>query len=172
MAHENFDQDNVSNSKLHMIRCLIAMAHADGVICDEERAYISALTNRLPLSDEQRDILEDDLTRSQDVGALFTQINDPRYRGQVVYFARLMAHKDGNLDPSEQDLLDRLHAMATDGLDIDSIREKAKKAAEAELFVHDISIDEDGITKHGHRIPYFQWLDEVLLAIGIDLLKD
>lgn len=172
MAQENFDQDNVSNSKLHMLRCLIAMAHADGVVCDKEMAYISALMNRLPLTEEQRDTLESDLTKPQDVGYLFAQINDPRYRGQVVYFARIMAYKDGNLHPSEQELLDRFHAMATDGLDMDSIREKAKNAVEAELFVHDITIDEDRVTKHGHIIPYFQWLDEILLAIGIDLMKD
>lgn len=172
MAQENFEQDNVSNSKFHMIRCLIAMAHADGVICDEERAYISALMNRLPLKDDQRDTLENDLTHAQDVGYLFARINDPRYRGQVVYFARLMAYKDGNLHPSEQELLDRLHAMATDGLDIETIRADAKRAVEKELFIHDISIDKNRVTKHGHFIPYFQWLDEILLAIGIDLMKD
>lgn len=171
MAQDNFDKDHVSTSKFYMIRCIIAMAHADGVICNEERAYISALTNRLPLSTEQRNTIETDMVTQQDVGSLFRHINDPCFRGQVVYFARLMAYKDGVLDPSEKELLDRLHALATDGLDIETIRGEAQKAVRAELLVHDITIDKNRPTKHGHIIPYFQWLDEIMLALGIDLMK-
>ena len=36
---------------------------ADGVICDEERAYISAFINRLPFTQEQEDILEKDFLK-------------------------------------------------------------------------------------------------------------
>lgn len=172
MAQEQMNTDHVSNSKFYMLRCIVAMAHADGIITDEERAYVSALTNRLPLTDEQRNTIETDLGVAQDVADLFRYINDPRYRGQVVYFARLMAHKDGHLDPSEQDLLDRLHALATDGLDMDQIRSDVKKAVEADLTIHDIKIDENRPKKGAHFIPWMQWLDEVLLAVGIDILRD
>ncbi len=82
-----------------------------------------------------------------------------------------MAYKDGTLDPSEQELLDRMHALATDGLDIEIIRGEAQKAVRMELLIHDIKIDKGRPTKHGHPIPYFQWLDEILLALGIDLMK-
>lgn len=167
MTQENFDKDTVSTSKLNMLRCLIAMAHADGTVCDEERAYMHALISRLPLTTEQKKTLEDDLSTKQDIGYLFAHINDPRYRGQVVYFARIMAYKDGTLEPSEQELLDRLHAMATDGLDIESIRADAQKAAAVELNAHDISIDqyrpEGGI---------FGLFDRMMLYIGIDLVDD
>ncbi|PCJ99397.1 MAG: hypothetical protein COA45_04990 [Zetaproteobacteria bacterium] len=171
MAQESFEKDQVSNSKLYMLRCLIVMAHADGNICEDERAYMSALMNRLPLTKEQRDTLESDFDNQEDIGNLFRHINDPRYRGQVVYFARLMAHKDGIMHPSEQDLLDRLHSAATDGLDINAIRAETKKAVGAELAIHDINVDSNRPTKHGHPIPYFQLLDEFLLSLGIDLMK-
>ena len=171
MRQYAFGEENVGTSKFYMLRCIIAMAHADGVVCDEEIAYMSAIMNRIPLNDEQRDTLENDFLEKQNISTLFAHINEPSYRGQVVYFARLMAYKDGDLHPSEQELLDRLHKMATDGLDIETIRADAKKAVEAELFIHDIEINENRPTKHGHIIPYLQWLDEILLALGIDLMK-
>ena len=167
MAQENFDKDNVSTSKFYMLRCIVAMAHADGHVCDEERAYIHALMNRLPFSNDQRETLESDLENEQDIGTLFAHINDPRYRGQVVYFARILAYKDGKLDIGEQALLDKLHAMATEGLDMDAIRGDVKKAVSLNLSEHDVQIDHyrsDG--------GIFGLLDRVFLNLGIDLLKD
>ncbi len=167
MAHEDFDHNIVSTSKFYMLRCLVAMAHADGEVCDEERAYIDGFSSRLPLSDEQNKILHDDLETPQDVGDLFRHINDPRYRGQVCYFARLMAYKDGVLDPSEQELLDRLHLMATDGLDMDAIRADVHAATSMKMAEHDIKIDEN--RPQGGLFGLF---DSLLLSNGIDLMKD
>ncbi len=171
MTQENFEQDHVSNSKFYMLRCLIAMAHADGVFCDMEREYITGMMERIPLSAEQRSTLESDFDNPQEIGDLFRHINDPRFRGQVVYFARIMAFKDGHLHPSEQEILDHLHLLATDGLDMDAIRADVKKAVDAEMFIHDIEIDKNRPVKGGHVIPYFQWLDELLLALGIDVMR-
>ena len=171
MTQNSFEQDHVSNSKLYMLRCLIAMAHADGVFCDLERAYIASMMNHLPLTEEQRSILESDLDTPQEIGDLFRHINDPRFRGQVVYFARIMAYKDGELHPKEEELLEHLHLMATEGLDMDAIRAQAKQALDAELFIHDIQLNENRPTKGDHTIPYFQWLDEVLITLGIDVMR-
>jgi uncharacterized membrane protein YebE (DUF533 family) len=172
MAQENFDQDVVSTSKFHMLRCLVCMAHADGIVVEEEIAYISALMNRLPLTEEQRDTLESDLDQEQRLEDLLRYINEPKYRGQVVYFARLMAYKDGLLHPSEQEMLDKMHTYAVDGLDMEHIRKSVQKVAAAELFVHDIEIDENRPKKGKHFIPWLQWLDEWMLDLGIDLLRD
>lgn len=172
MAQENFDQTTVGTGKFYMLRCLICMAHADGIVVNEEIAYISALMNRLPLSEEQRATLHGDLDTARRLEDLLPYINEPKYRGQIVYFARLMAYKDGNIHPSEQDMLDKMHAYAMDGLDIEQIRADAQKAVQAELFVHDITIDETRPKKGKHFIPWFQWLDEILLHLGIDLMRD
>lgn len=172
MAKEKIAISEVSNSKFTMLRCLVAMAHADGVVTDEERAYVSALSNRMPLTREQRATLERDLVHAQDVGDLFRHINDPNYRSQVLYFARLMAFKDGVLHPSEQEMLDRLHALATDGLDMEQIRADVARVVETKMAQHDIVLDQNRPKKGEHFIPWMQWLDEILLKLGIDLLKD
>lgn len=168
MTHDT----HVPNSKFYMLRCVVAMAHADGIVTDDERAYISAITNRIPLTDEQRSRLERDLDEQQDIFELFRHINDPRFRSQVLYFARIMAHKDGVLSPEEDDLLEKIHAITVEGLDIETIRAEARKVTATEMLVHDIKMQDNRPQKHGHFIPYFQWLDEILLYFGIDLMRD
>tara|TARA_B100001989_G_C24532475_1_gene462418 strand:- start:745 stop:1263 length:519 start_codon:yes stop_codon:yes gene_type:complete len=172
MAQENFDKEHVGTSKFYMLRCLVAMAHADGIICEAEQAYISALMSRLPLTDDQRKTLYDDLDTPQKIEDLLPYINAPKFRGQLCYFARLMAYKDGVLSPSEEQLLEKMHAYATDGLDMEAIRQDVQTAVSAEMTMHDIEIDQNRPKRGKHFIPYFQWLDEVLLNLGIDLMKD
>ncbi len=170
MAQENFDQDIVSTSKFYMLRCLVAMAHADGVICDEERAYLAVFMNRLPFTDEQRNIFENDMETSQDIETLLPHINDPKYRGQLPYFARIMAYKDGELHPNEEALLNRMHAHAMDGLDMDAIRKETAQAVAFEMNAHDINIDK--FRPEGGVFGLFWLFDRIMLALGIDLMRD
>lgn len=167
MAQENFDKDVVGTSKFYMLRALIAMAHADGVVCDEERAYMYALMSRLPLTEEQRSTLEEDLNKKQNVEDLLRYINEPKYRGQLPYFARLMAFKDGELHPSEDALLAKMHLAATDGLDMDAIRAEVQTATQYEMNAHDIEIDK--IRPQGGLFGAF---DKLMLSMGVDLLRE
>lgn len=171
MNQENFDKDFVSTSKLYMMRCLIAIAHADGIFCDADRDYIKTMMARLPLVKEQQETLEQDFETPQDVGTLLRHINEPRFRGQVVYFARLMAYKDGTLSPSEADIINHLHLKATEGLDMDGIRADARQAAAAKLAAHDIEIAKNRPRSDQGVTPYFSWLDQFMLWLGIDLMK-
>lgn len=160
-------QDHVSNSQFHMIRAAIAMAHADGVVCGNERAHIEKLISRMPFSGEQKATLRHDLDEKQNVSSLLAQINDPTYRGQVVYFSRLLAHKDGEFDPNEEALLERMHLSVTDGLDMDSIRAAARQHTGAEMAKHETDMDaqreSDGL---------FGLLDRFLVFCGIDLMDE
>ena len=164
-------EKEVSVSKFYMIRCLIAMAHADGIIDEKEIAYISAMVNRLPLTEEQHGIIEDDFDNAKDVYDLLRYINDPVFRGQLPYFARVLAFKDGHLHPTEQELLDKLHANALEGVDMEEIKKNVRHAVQAEMTLHDISIDNDRPRKGEHFIPWFQLFDEWLLSMGIDLMR-
>ena len=167
MAQENFDKDQVSTSKFYMLRCIIAMAHADGNVCDEERAYMSALMSRIPLSEEQTELLHDDMNHQKSVDVLLPYINDPKYRGQLPYFARIMAFKDGILHPDEEALLEKMHTHAIEGLDIDAIRAEAHKAATFELNLHEINID-----TYRPNGGLFGLFDRLMLAMGFDLIRD
>lgn len=156
-----------------MMRCLVAIAHADGVFHDDERAYIETMMRKNTLSADQIETLRNDMdTPQRDIGALFAEIDDPAFRGQVVYFARLMAHKDGVLSPSEEDLVTRLNNYALGKIDLDAIKEDVHRAVQAEMLAHEIVIDEGRPTKKGAEYTFFRWLDEGLQNIGIDLMQD
>jgi uncharacterized membrane protein YebE (DUF533 family) len=143
---QNIDKNHISHSQFQMIRCVFAMAHADGHISDEERAYADQLIDRMPFSREQIAVLHNDLRQEQNIPDLLRQINEPRFRGQVVYFARLMAYKDGTLHPNEDDLLKYLHLKVSDGLDMDAIRADARKALQEKLSDLDAANEQGGKT--------------------------
>ncbi len=163
-------KEAVGTSKFYMLRCVVAMAHADGIVTDSEKAYIFSIMNHIALSDEQRKTLEDDLIHAQKVEDLLPYINDPNYRAQIVYFARIMAYKDGHLDPSEEVLLEKLNAAALNGLNRDAIRKSVQDSVNHDMALYDLKVGADRPTKGKHIIPWFQMLDEILLKAGIDVL--
>lgn len=171
MAQQRFDEDQVSTSKFYMFRCLAAIAHADGIVCDEERAYLMALITHNPFSDEQKATLLNDLDQAQKIENLLPYINDPVYRGQIAYFARIMAFKDGNLDPSEEDILNKLEAYSIEGVDLDALQGDIKKAVDAKLFEYDIKVENSRPKKGDHFVSWFYLLDQLLMRLGIDLMK-
>lgn len=110
----NEDQkEEVGESRFAMIRCLIAMAHADGEIQPEERHYIDKMMSHLDLTESQKKTLDEDFTSPPDALGVFDQIKDPKFKSQAIHFARLMAWKDNELDPGEQAILEKLQAHAS-----------------------------------------------------------
>lgn len=171
MAQEKFIENQVSTSKFYMFRCLAAIAHADGIVCDEERGYMMALISHVPFSAEQKDILLNDLDHAQKIESLLPYINDPVYRGQVAYFARLMAFKDGHLDPGEKEILDKLEAYSIEGVDLEALQDDVKKAVDAKLFEYDVRVENSRPKKGEHFVSWFYLLDQLLMRLGIDLMK-
>lgn len=157
----------VGNSQFYMIRCVVAMAHADGVVCDQEIDHIENLITRMPFNTEQKNTIRGDIKEKQNVSSLLAHINDPRYRGQVVHFARLLAHKDGELHPNEEALLHRMHLTVTDGLDMDAIRADVHSYVANEMTRHETNMDamrpDTGL---------YGLLDRFMLMCGIDLMDE
>ncbi|MFP4313844.1 MAG: DUF533 domain-containing protein [Alphaproteobacteria bacterium] len=157
----------VGNSQFHMIRCVVAMAHADGIVCDKEIEHIENLIARMPFNAEQKSTLRHDLKERQNVSSLLAHINDPKYRGQVVYFARLLAYKDGELHPSEEALLKRMHLTVTDGLDMEQIRSDVHNYVTLEMVKHETNMD-----AQRPDTGLFGLLDRFMLWCGIDLMDE
>lgn len=118
---------------LTMWQCIVAIAHADGKVHDKERLYLQGIFSNMErvkgLSASERALLEKGLDVQQDPFELLQQITSPNYRAQVLYFALYLAKVDGVIDPSEQDLIDRLHATVTGSVS-PALREQARIALE------------------------------------------
>lgn len=153
-----------------MWRCIITMAHADGMIHDEERKYFNKIFNnmreRAGLSAENLALLVSDLSNPQDPFEMLKYINEPQYRSQVIYFARLLAYKDGELHPSEDALLQKLHAQVIEGVNLEDIKKEVQSNIAEDLKIHDQNIDDIrpdvGLSK---------LIDELFLTFDIDIMK-
>lgn len=154
-----------------MWRVIIAIAHADGMLHEQERAYLNRIIGNMDrvygLTDEQRNTFAGDLasTKPQSIPDLMRYINDPAARGQVIYFGGLLARADGVMDPREDEILKKLHADQMASLDMDQIRADTKKAVADEMFRHDLKMSE--IRPQRGLVAV---LDSLLLRLGIDVL--
>ncbi|MDI1228045.1 MAG: DUF533 domain-containing protein [bacterium] len=169
MVHESLQQKKppVGTSQFYMWRCVIALAHADGMVQQGERDYLSRVFGNMSLTDEQRRIFHTDMSEPQDIAQLLTHINEPEWRGQLVYFAGLLARADGVLDPQEDHILKKLRADQMSGLDMDQIRADVKKAVANEMFQHDLKMST--LRPQGGLSAI---IDSLLLRLGIDILEN
>jgi uncharacterized tellurite resistance protein B-like protein len=153
-----------------MWRVIIAIAHADGRVQEEERAYITRIVNNMDrvygLTAEQKAAFAADLESPQSIPDLMRYINDPAVRGQLIYFGGLLARADGVLDPREDEILKKLHADQLASLDMEQIRSDARKAVSDEMFRHDLS--QQALRPRGGLVAV---LDSLLLRLGIDILE-
>ncbi|TAL27995.1 MAG: TerB family tellurite resistance protein [Alphaproteobacteria bacterium] len=162
----------VSTSTFYMWRVIIAIAHADGMIQEQERAYLNRIIGNMDrvygLTPEQKSAFASDLAapEGQNIADLMRYINDPAARGQVIYFGGLLARADGVLDPREDAILKKLHADQMASLDMDQIRKDTRKAVADEMFQHDLKMSE--IRPQGGLVAV---LDSLLLRMGIDVME-
>jgi uncharacterized membrane protein YebE (DUF533 family) len=146
---------------------VIALAHADGMVQQGEREYLSRVFGNMSLTDEQRRIFHTDMAEAQDIAQLLSHINEPEWRGQLVYFAGLLARADGVLAPQEDHLLKKLRADQMSGLDMEQIRADVRKAIADEMFLHDLKMSE--LRPQGGLSAV---VDGLLLRLGIDILEN
>ncbi len=158
-------------SKFYMWRTIVAMAHADSMVHDDERAYLTRIFDnmkaRAGLPQDYYDTLLTDLESPQDCAAMLSHVNDPNYRAQIIYFARLLAYKDGALHPSEEALLEKLHTTVTDNLPMEEIRKEVRSNVSQELVIHEVKMNSLRPTEGLNGL-----IDQLCLHFGIDLLDE
>jgi tellurite resistance protein len=161
----------IDTSTFYMWRCVIAIAHADGRVQDQERAYLQKIFANMDrvygLTAEQKTTFAKDIDSAsmQSIPELLSHINDPGCRSQVIYFGGLLARADGVLDPREDDILKKLRADQMTGIDMQQIHAHVKEAVASEMFRYDLAQQalrpQDGLSG---------MLDSLMLRTGIDLM--
>ncbi|AGH97595.1 tellurite resistance TerB family protein [Micavibrio aeruginosavorus] len=111
---------DMSDSRFHMWRAIFAMAHADSVVTNEERAFMYKILTEEPLSAIQRAQLERDISAPQSIPDMFAKITDPDDRSQFFYFARMLVWTDGDFGAQEQKILLELNKAHVKMTDMDS----------------------------------------------------
>ncbi len=135
-----------NSDTLHMWRCVVAMAHADGIMCDEECTYLeelfSTMKNASNLSEEHYQTLMDDLDTAPDAAEMLSLIEEPELRGQAIYFARLLAYKDGEFHPNEEALLEKMNLSATQNIDVEALRTEVREHAATQRALRESEMEE------------------------------
>lgn len=103
---------SVSDSRFFMWRAVVAMAHADKNVKPHEINFIHENTKDLPLSEDQRRILAEDMKTPVSMGAMFKEITSRKDREDFFYLAKSIAWADGDFDEQERAILQQVLALA------------------------------------------------------------
>ena len=121
----------LNNSRFHMWRAVVAMAHADGVVTPHELSFINEYLKDIDLSDQQRKIIGQDLREFQDITVVFAQITE--HQDQVDFFAlaRALSWSDGDFDVQEKKIIKHLESQMLENWD--AIEQSRTLCQEVEL---------------------------------------
>jgi len=98
----------VSESEFYMWRAIFALAHADHVVTDEERSFMTKNLAVISFSAEQRDVLTQDIETAQNISDMFLKIEDQEFRSRFFYYARMLMWSDGDFAAQEQKIITEL----------------------------------------------------------------
>lgn len=135
----------LSESRFNMWRAVVAMAHADDVVKPHEINFILENTQNVPMTEEQRATLAEDLRKSVPMQTVFDKISHPRDKEDFFHLARAICWSDGDFDEMEQEMLRQLHGLSLSrddeetmnssfGIFKDVFIEGKQKPADANLF--------------------------------------
>jgi tellurite resistance protein len=121
----------LSESAFYMWRCIVAVAHADGMVQDQELEYLNqvfaGMEKDSALTAEQRQTLGEDLVTPQNIGTLLPHVTDHADHQHLVYTAALMAEANGELDPGEEEIIKRVAAGEMSDADLKQLLEDIRK---------------------------------------------
>ncbi|GJL85294.1 MAG: hypothetical protein DHS20C02_10690 [Micavibrio sp.] len=134
--------EQVSQCRFYMWRTVVALAHADHVVTQEERDFIENYLNNVPFSDEQKETLRADLEHAQDVDEMFDEITEASDRAEFFEFARMMVWCDGNYDAQEEKLFEYLKDSQMSRVNMGAMQELAQETRKTERLRRDVEDEE------------------------------
>ncbi len=138
--------EKVTDSQFHMWRALFAVAHADNVVTDEEIKFMAHVMDEVDFSEEQAEILKDDLHHAKSAEEMFKKITKHQDREQFFEMARDLVWVDGDFDEMEQTVMVQLHKIHIRELNVDSLI--GSVAFEFEDDHNDNHVPENSKTSH------------------------
>jgi len=111
----------ITESQFYMWRTLFAISHADNVVSDEEIRFMTEALEDLPFSEEQKEVLRDDIVHQQDIVEMFGKISNNRDQAAFFNFARELVWVDGDYGKEEQDIMLKLKRLHIENVDVDDL---------------------------------------------------
>lgn len=111
----------VTESEFYMWRTLFAIAHADNVVTKEEIRFMVEVLEDIPFTDQQREVLTNDISDAQDIAEMFKGVTDPGDQARFFKFAHELVWVDGDYGKEEQDIMLKLKEAHIRNTDVDKL---------------------------------------------------
>jgi len=161
----------ISDSQFNMWRAVIAIAHADGEVQPEERAFLDKTFQKLDavynLTDAQRKTLADEMVKPEQLQNILPLITEPQFRAMLVHFGEVLAWADNVISVDEEAILKKLHNGQMDSLEMNRLRADVRRQVEAQKRDHAEQMKKIHDDK---RNPLFHAVDRLCSALGFDFL--
>jgi uncharacterized membrane protein YebE (DUF533 family) len=162
-----------SKSQFYMWRAVIAIAHADGEVQAEERAYLERILGNLDrvygLSAEQKKTFAEDMEHPPKIEDMVKQIDEPQYRGMLITLGETIVWADGVVTEDEEAVLRKLRAEFLPENDATRLKLEMKYGASARRAELAAEKAAGKLPDDADRSPIMRGLGRLLDKLGIDL---
>lgn len=86
---------NLTESKFHMWRATVAIAHCDGIISKEEIAWLKDHLDKIPFSKIQLEIIQNDLNDGLTLDEVLPDVTNLNDRALLLHLANNLFRQDG-----------------------------------------------------------------------------
>lgn len=124
-------ETGVSESRFNMWRCVVAMAHADGVVTPHELSFINDYVKEIDFNKDHLKTIGDDLLNPKDIHELFLRVTDKQDKVDFFALARALSWSDGDYDIQEKKIIKQLEIA--NSIDEEMLRESREIVNEVEL---------------------------------------
>lgn len=159
----------VSDSMFNMWRCIIMVAHADGVIHEKESEFFekvfASMAKVYALTEAHHQTWKEDLATAQSIDALLARVTDAECKSMLLYFSQVVAWIDGNLSTDESELLKKLHNSIMPNGPTERIMADIRADIAARV------VSRKDTEKTLQRNPLFFALDALLARLGVELIE-
>lgn len=114
-------------NKFAMWRACIAVMHLDGRICAAERDWMRDKLDTLPLSNDQKMTLINDLRGGASLDNLVPFITEAKDRAFLLHLMRIIAHLDGDFSDVEKQAYAKLEKLVLSRLNLPELEKQAQK---------------------------------------------
>jgi len=148
--------NSMNDSKFNMWRGCVAIVFLDGVVSPEERKWVEEKCHKLPLSDDQRKILLNDLAQGVKLEDVLDKVTHKPDRAFLVNTFLVLANIDKNFSAIERENFKKLEALVLKGVNLEeaSLEAKAISTSTYEYKSNDKSYN--GFSLFNIMVDYFK----------------
>ncbi|PIP89864.1 MAG: hypothetical protein COW01_06355 [Bdellovibrionales bacterium CG12_big_fil_rev_8_21_14_0_65_38_15] len=121
----------INSSKFSMWRACISVVHLDGRLSTDEDHWVKQKIQSLPLSNEQKAILEGDLANGLDFDKVIQNITEPKDKAFLLHLVRVISYLDGDFSRDEKQAYAKLEKIVLGRLDLAKFEEQAQAIEDA-----------------------------------------